>query len=203
MISSPVYDQAAYRIGNDNGSESAYTFAAAENTGINPTLIADANYSLRIAVTDAIASGAGTDDWQLQVSINGGAFNNVTTSSTGAKAFNSSNLTDGGATTARLTTVDTLTFNTFVAGLISEDGLADNLGLTSNGYTEFVFTITLVNADLNNADVLTFRILCNGVVLNSYTQTPTITITKTVAGGLFPAYCDSGHSGGMIIMGGM
>lgn len=101
----------------------------------------------------------------------------VYTASSVVPGFNSANLTDGAATTNRLGAGT----GSFVAGKVSEDGLVDDLGWTANNYTELLYAITLKQAGLANADTLRFRILRNGVTTGlTYTQTPTVTITKTV-----------------------
>ena len=67
-----------------------------------------------------------------------------------------------------------------MAGKVSEDGVVDDLGWTASNYTEVLYSITLKSAHLANADTLRFRILKNAATTNmTYTQTPTINVTKT------------------------
>jgi hypothetical protein len=86
--------------------------------------------------------------------------------------FASANLTDGGATTNRLSAGS----GSFVAGEISEDGTVDDLQITASNYTELLYSITLKSAELVDTDTLDFRVLRNGAVLNTYTVTPRITV---------------------------
>lgn len=176
MVVVTGHDQKRFRFYNDDGTEATNTAIAAEDTNISPNVYSDANVVLRIQVQESGGmGGASTDDWQLQYSKNAGAYANVTSGTSNVKGFNSATLTDGGATTARLTAGT----GSFVAGLISEDGLADNVEITANNHSEFVFTLTLIAADVAAADTLDFRILYNGAALSTYTITPRVTITKT------------------------
>lgn len=176
MIVVTGYDQKRFRFYNDDGSEAANTAIAAEDTNISPNVYSDANVVLRIQIQESGGTGgASTDDWRLQYSKNSGAYTDVTGSSSNVKGFNSSNLTDGGATTNRLTAGT----GSFVAGLVSEDGLADNLDITASNYSELLYTLTLISADVVATDTLDFRVLQNGGVLSTYTIYPRVTITKT------------------------
>jgi hypothetical protein len=102
--------------------------------------------------------------------------------------YNSPNLTDAAATTNRLTAGT----GSFVAGEISETGLVTDLGWTANNYTELLYAVTLKRADLANSDTLRFRVLRNGATTSmTYTQTPTINVTKTSVGGRPKVYLGS------------
>lgn len=69
--------------------------------------------------------------------------------------YDSPNLTDGAATTNRLTGGS----GSFVAGEVSETGLASDLGWSANNFTELLYSLTLKQADLANSDTLRFRVL--------------------------------------------
>ena len=92
------------------------------------------------------------------------------------QSVDSSNLTNDGATTQRLSAGS----GSFIAGEVSEDGLVDNWQLTANNHSEHLYAIKLVAADLANSDALTFRVLRNGATF-TYSVTPTINVTKTAA----------------------
>ncbi len=169
--------QAGYRFGSDDGSEAAHTLLGTQSLPLAIDVSGgNVDRILRILLNETGAgsiSGATTDDYQLQVSKNGAAFANVTTSSTNVLAYNSSNLTDAGTTTERVTGGS----GSFVAGEISEDGLVDDRQITANNHSEMVYTVRFVAADLAENDVLTFRVLLNGATTNmTYTVTPTAAI---------------------------
>jgi hypothetical protein len=104
---------------------------------------------------------------------------------TTAVGYDSPNLTDGEATTNRLGAGT----GSFVAGKVSEDGVVDDLGWTANNYTELLYSLDLVQTDLAHNDTLRFRVLRNGSTEGlTYTQTPTITVTKTEAAVTQAAY---------------
>jgi hypothetical protein len=86
--------------------------------------------------------------------------------------YDSPNLTDGAATTNRLTGGT----GVFAAGKVSEDGLVDDLGWTSNNFTELLYSLILTQADLAAGDTLRFRVLRNGATGLTYAQTPTVQI---------------------------
>lgn len=95
------------------------------------------------------------------------------TTSNRVLGYNSSNLTDGNATTNRLGSGS----GSFVAGKISEDGLVDNLQITASNYTELLYSLTLESTALADTDTLDFRVLRNGATSTvNYAVTPRITI---------------------------
>lgn len=185
-----TFNQQAYRFYNDDGSETTNTASVAQNTSNTVHASVDLNICLRlrIAETSGLGSGAATDDFKIQYRNNGGTWTDVTTSSSVIKAFNSTNLTDGGATTNRLTGGT----GSFLAGKISEDGQVDDVQITANNYTELLYTLTYVSADLSNGDVLEFRVLINGTTI-VYDVTPTTNITKDVVTGIRILVAASGN----------
>jgi MSHA biogenesis protein MshQ len=174
-----AFSQAAFRF-YDDGTEAGSTAIAAQDTNISRDVAAgNSNLQLRLRAQEINAlPGAAVDDFQLQYSKNAGAYTNVTGGSANVRGFNSASLSDGGATTNRLGAGS----GSFVAGVIAEDGLADNHQITASNYTEYLFSLTLVSADLANADTLDFRLLRNGVTIAAYSVVPRITITKVTVG---------------------
>lgn len=171
--------QVHYRIYNDDGSESTSTPKAAEDT---QTTISTQSpkFHLRIVLSETGAgsiSGATTDDYQLQYQYDGGAFTNVTTTSSVVKGFDSSNLTDADVTTNRGTNGVTDGGGSFVAGEISEDGLIDDRQITANNFTEFLYALQVVPGSAADGKVVNFRVLLNGATTNmTYTVTPSIVV---------------------------
>lgn len=162
----------------EDGTENGSTAVAAENANIT-RYEGSTDLHLRYGVQESgsgSASGATTDDYQLQYSKNGGAYTNVTGSSSNVVGYDSSNLTDAASTTQRLSAGT----GSFIAGEICEsDGLLTDWQLTANNHSELLYAIRLVPADLANGDTLDFRVLRNGSVFNTYSVTPRITITTT------------------------
>ena len=87
--------------------------------------------------------------------------------------YDDPNLTGGAATTNRLGAGT----GSFVAGKVSETGLVTDLGWTGNNYTELLYSLTFIKADLANGDTIRFRVLRNGVTTGmTFTQTPTVNL---------------------------
>ncbi len=175
----------------EDGTESGSTAIAAQDTNITRSVNSDSNILFRARIQET-AGGSNIvtpSTWQLQYSKNSGTWTNVTTGTSNVKGFNSSNLTDGDATTNRLGS-GTGSFN---AGLVEESGLIDDFsGPSANNYTELLYSITLVSADLANNDTLDFRITFNGGA-TSDTVSPRITASK---GG--STYNETGSGGGTL-----
>lgn len=172
----PAFSQAAFRFYED-GIESDSLPVDVQNTDINrDTSDGDSNLQLRLRIQETNGvSGSATDDFQLQYSKNSGTWTNVTTTSSNVKGFDSTNLTHGNSTTERLTGGS----GSFVSGEISEIGLIEDHQITASNFTEYLYSLTLVSADLNHNDTLDFRVLRNGEVI-TYGVTPTITVQAAV-----------------------
>jgi len=178
----PAFD--AWRFYNDGGEATSAPWAAV-STNINVKCGAgDRKVHLRVRIQEtAGAAGASTDDYQLQVSKNAGAYANVAAASSNIKADTGSSLTDGSATTNRATNGLTDGSGAFVAGVQEEgDGQVANHALTASNFTEHVWALTLVAADLANGDTLDFRITLNGGAPGmTNSVTPRITVSKGTA----------------------
>ena len=88
--------------------------------------------------------------------------------------YDNPNLTEGAATTNRLTGGT----GTFSAGKVSEVGNVANVGWSGNNFTEILYSVRIVAAQLVNGDTLRFRVVMNGATTNmTYAVTPTINIT--------------------------
>lgn len=175
----------------EDGTESGSTAIDAQDTNITRSVNSNSNLLFRARIQE---TSGGTNiitptTWQLQYSKNSGTWTNITTSTSNVKAFDSTNLTDGGATTNRLGAGT----GSFVAGLVEESGLIDDFaGLSASNYTELLYTLTLVSADLANNDTLDFRITYNGTTMTD-TVSPRITASK---GGT--SYNETGAGGGTV-----
>lgn len=169
-------EQNAFRLYED-GTEAGSVAIAAQDTNITRTVDADSSLLLRIGIQESNGGdGVNADDWQLQVSKNAAAYADVSAVSANVKGFNSASLTEGNPTSERLTGGTGL----FAPGKISEDGLADNSKILQTRHSEFLYSLTLVAADLANGDTLDFKVLINGGALFAYNIVPRITVSKVV-----------------------
>ena len=124
----------------------------------------------------------------------------------GIRAFVSANIVDNAVTTERLTGP-----NAFVAGRY--DDLATvtsnvNIDNSPQGDSEFLFSVELIDADVNDTDFFDLRLYDNGAALGTYTVTPRVTVDKpapsgrimsslAAAGGLAGAGGIAGQGGGL------
>ena len=167
--------QAAYRFYAD-GTQTASVALAAQDTAHSVDVSGgDVNLQLRARLQSTSNEPVPvTDDFQLQWEKNAsGTWTNVTIGGTTVVPHASANLTDATATTNRLGAGA----GTFVAGRVSEDGLADNQGWSANNFTEVLYSLTLKQANLTNGDTLRFRVLRNAATTGfTYTAVPTINV---------------------------
>ena len=172
----PEADEFAfYEDGTESGAALVYQ-SAPNNSNIwrNHTIAADKPFHLRWRVQETGASaGASTDDWGMEVELNGSATWNTFNASSSYAQTAAGGLTDGGATTDRLTAGT----GSFVAGEQEEvNGSIEDFQLTASNYTNLVFSGTLVEGDLSSGDRVAFRMTLNGTpITNSFE--PTIQVT--------------------------
>lgn len=172
----------AFRFYDDDAGEATSTPLANQDTNI--TVNVDGGnvalqLRLRIQATTAVA-GATTDDYAIQRSHNAGAYATVTTVTTAVIA-STSGLTNNGATTDRATNGIANGTGSFVAGEQSTDGTVDDWQLTASNFSEIVYGLTVVAADVANGDTIDFRVSLNGGAPGmTNAVTPRITIQKAV-----------------------
>lgn len=176
--------QVHYRFYNDDGSEAASTPIAAEDTAVSLAAqygATSAIVHLRITLDEisGLLDGATTDAWWLQVSQNGGAYQNISAASTLARGVATANLTNAGATTNRATNGLTDPAGAFDPGEQCTDGLIDSMQILLSNFTEVVYSLQLQGSDLANADTLDFQVRLNSANLVSYAVTPRINVTQT------------------------
>lgn len=175
-MQSPAYDQSDFRGREDDGGESAATWITTTNTDWTE-LYTDV-FRLRLAVTETNGGSTGGGvEFQLQYNLNGAGWNNITTSSSVVQATTSEYFADGDTTTQQITT------NTFTGGEMAEDGIAGDVNkieFSGNDINECEWKLDFVDADVSNNDTIQFRaILGDGTLLDSYTNTPTVTVSTS------------------------
>lgn len=163
-VAIPTFAQQAFRWYGNGSVESSLTAVAAQDTEYALDPPAAHNRHLRIRVAATSGSAPNTTDWQLKVSHNGGAYANLPAS--GVVAYADNSLIDGEVTTEQLTGGS----GVFSAGAVSEDGLADNIGIGSGAYTELLFSLALVGG--TGGDTYDFRVYRDGAALDTYGVTP-------------------------------
>lgn len=158
--------QVAFKFRSDNGSETAATWLAPQNT--NLILAPDRNVRLRLEVEET-QSASGSVGGQLEYNRNGAGWNNVTGSSSVVRSSASTHFAEDVVTTNQLTG----SAKSFTAGRMDEvNGDTTNVTL-NNQHTEFEYSFQVRSADVADGDTIQLRV--QG--LTTYAQTPTITVS--------------------------
>jgi len=168
--STPVaeYDQDSFRARNDNGDETDSTWTAVADT--NWTQMVDKNLRLRFLVQETAGVADSGKTFQLEYNRNGGGWNDVTGSSSVVKASATANVTDTADTTQQLGSGTYVSTN---GGFDEADGQVGSMDFAGSDEVEAEFSLQIVGADVSNGDTIQLRV--KG--LNTYTSTPTITVT--------------------------
>jgi hypothetical protein len=183
--------QSLYRFGVDELAESTHGWLAAENTNPSPgTPAPGVTFLLRFCV-QANATGLTNVDNEFQCRKNGGAWQNITTSSTIVRAVAAAAFADGANCTKRLS--GTGTFESSAAGC-TEDGISGGTAndIVASGCSETECGLQIQSADVANGDVIDFRLTRDGgTLLDAYSVTPSITISVAATGTLSVTSADT------------
>lgn len=168
--------QRHYRFGLDNGTEATHTWHAAEDTPV--TLLADVPFLLRIAVWEEGGTNAPNTTNQFQCRRNGGAWQNITTTSTICKAVAVAAFANGDHCTQRLTARSPFEAN---AQGCTEDGNSggNQNDILANGSSETEAGLQLVGADLVSGDTIEFRVTTTPAAISVYDVIPSATVQKS------------------------
>jgi hypothetical protein len=166
-----TYKQEKFRAREDDGDEDEATWKYGENT--NWTQAVEENFRVRFLIQESTDKSETNKTFQLEYNLNAGPWTDVTGSSSVVTAVASGIVADGTNTTEQMN--GSQTFVSPNAGFEGSDGLAggDSLDFSSGlEEVELEFTLMINPADVENSDSIQLRI--KG--LNTYTNTPTITV---------------------------
>ena len=189
MAHNPVLDQQNFQF-YEPGTESGAASIAAQDTDIDRQTGTGNAFQIRIALNESGSVATGGATYKLRVSKNSGSYVNVTASSSDVQVTDDSNITDDAATTNRLTVGGG--GGSFVTGRFDDvDGsTTSNVNVTGGDWTELLWSIYIVDADVANNDTLDFRVYDSDdtVISGSYNITPRVTVDasgdQTVVPGL-------------------
>ena len=170
------FDQRHARFGNDDGTADPATWVDVEDANISAAL--DTNIRLRLVISDTAAGGItpAPGILQLQYSKNGGAYSNVTGSSSNVRSHTTTHFADADAVTRKLTQYGSNTFSS--AGAWESSGATSGfVALGGSSDTEIEFCFQLRSADVSNGDTFDFKLTWGGLALNAYTKIPRVTAT--------------------------
>lgn len=179
--------------------DSGATWAAALDTGLTVDVSAgNVQQRLRISIENTGGS-TGASAFKIRVSKNGGAYADVTASSSNVKTFNTTWFADGDDVPQLITAATYQSDNN--AAEESTGAFTLTAGLAASTIFEAEIALEFVAADLADADTLDFRITqSDGTVLDTYTVTPRATIVKS--GGFdaatLPGIFNEMYQGGMV-----
>lgn len=178
----PFLVQDHFRIRDDNTAADPGTpnWITTEDQGTAEVINTATMFRIRFVISNTGAANA-TSNFDLYVSKNGGSYAAVTTTSSNVQAV------DGGdASSADATVLSTGNFQltagtgTAAAGEYDEDGSV-GANLSNGDYFEVEYCVSIVYADVADADTLDFRVYYNGAAMDSYSVTPRVEVNKTVA----------------------
>lgn len=177
-VPAAAWDQDSYRARNDDGNESSSgaSYKAAANTAWMQ--LPDENFRIRLLVQET-AGTSETRGFQLQVSLNGGGFTNVTASSSIARSFASAHFADGDDTTAQMSAGSFIVDNN---GMDENDGITGTTAFTGNDEAEYEFCVQIRSADTKYGDRVRFRLRTDvGALLDNYTNIATSWVDQSGA----------------------
>lgn len=201
-----VFNQSAFRGRNDDGNETTATWKANEN--VNWTQNVDENFRVRFEIEE---TATGNTDFlptfvsaaeAIEYNLNGAGWNTINHDGTGTvvKKVASSQFAGPVSATDQMTT----SAKTFFGGTLTEVGDSGGNFQPSNLSVQFEYVLQIVGTGVSNGDTLQLRHLRwpNGTgaltALNTYTNTPSITVSKAAAATDNPALDDSADSAPMI-----
>jgi len=156
----------------DQATAGACTWGAAQNVNYNPPL--DTPFRIRFAIADTGTTSVGATAWRIFASYNGGAYAQVTTTSSGNPIF-STDATAGNSADDSSITNSLLTgaSGSFVNGAYDDTGSIASLGLATVSYFELEFGLQINSAVAAPGATLAFRVYRGtSTALNTYTVTP-------------------------------
>ena len=176
-----------YEDDSDGGtSEATSTPIAAEDTDLTSRDVnSDSDLHLRWNVQETGGlTGPFTNEQYLWASVNSGTYFQITTSTSEVKADSGSELVNGADTTNRTTDGISDGTGSFFGGEQSELGIITGRFLQANDFNESVFSITLISADLSDADTIDFKLTENNAPPPDISEEiqsiiPRITVSKS------------------------
>ena len=179
-MASNVYIQRTHRWIDDDGNESGSTLLG--SNGDDRSVNVGTIIRLRFVIEETANSKTETIYPEIQQNYEGGGWEVMDTSTTEAIVLTSSYVSDGTATTQRLGY--TSGGPTWIAGFICDDNdNAHSVSLRYN-YTEVEFVIQVQSSLVSNDDQIQFRVYNNGTALNTYDDTPILTVIKAASDNL-------------------
>jgi len=177
----PVWNQHTHRGRNDDGSETAATWKVSQ--GLNFSQLVDTNFRVRFRIRQTQTLVAGFNiNFEIRWSINGGSYSDVGGQASTTNAVRHAatiHFVDNSATTEQLTGP-----GTFQAGRSNEAAaVGSHAWPAAQRDSEYEFSIELYGPQVSDGDLIRLRVYeTNNVALDTYTDTPVITVLKPGGG---------------------
>jgi len=185
-MTDPTFDQAHYSEVADDGDENNGTLGTED---ADWTQLVDTIFRYRSTIHHTAGDTGNGRTRQLQVSLNGGTYQNVDASSTIVQSVTSGDAgaVDGDATTERLTD-PTVGAGIFIAGEFeSVDGITSTISIAADDFVEDEWCVQIIGADVTDADTIDLKVIVSGAQgTPTYVDTDhagTITVDKPAAAG--------------------
>lgn len=166
----PSFQQVAYRLRNDDGSETAATWIAAKNT--DASVAQDVSFRCRFHIY--ATSGWGAKTFNLYYSLNGAAYAAVT-DSTPVQFAASSHFDDGDDCTAQIGVTNFLADNN---GMKEAAGGVANTGAFQIDQFETEWCLLIDSEQTEVGDTIALRIYDGTSAIAAYSATPLITVDE-------------------------
>lgn len=172
---SPVLAQNAFRIRHDDGSESAASWVAAINTSATLRVADSQNYRVRFQVEETAGAAASSQQYRVYISVNSGGYKQLVSDITldGIAFTATTQYADGDDCTQQLGSGTFLTNND---GCLDYDYQTNAIVIPASTQTEIEVCLAFHSSYFSDGDTFDFRIYPAGSPLDSYTQTPRITV---------------------------
>src|SRR3990167_3375021 len=176
-----------YRFGIDELAESTHGWHA--NLDTNPAqgvIAVDTTFLLRFTVQETGGTAAGNTDQQFACRLNGGTWQDITTTSTIVKAVTTTVFANGADLTKRLT--GTGTFESSGDGG-THDGLSGGAqnDIVASGNSETECALQIVSGDVVNNDSIEFRLTSPDFTITN-DVVPTLTVSESAPVEVLPGF---------------
>ncbi|MBW1942617.1 MAG: hypothetical protein JRJ51_07265 [Deltaproteobacteria bacterium] len=171
-------EQTAFRVRTADtvGLNTDSGWEAAKN--VDASIDVDTIFRVRIRFKETAGARADSDRFGIWASKNGGAYTDVTSTTSGLEIEPSAQFNDGSSTTELLSGDG----GTWSAG----KGIETYSGAADKGFglevTEYEYSLIIDSADVVNGDYFDVRVYKDGTALDTYTQVPRITVVEGGSG---------------------
>lgn len=170
-----VWEQTSFRLRNDDGNEADATWKQAIN--VNDTINVDENFRPRFGIT--VSDTNQSIGCQLEYNLAGAGWNAVNATSSVVQSSASPNVANGATITEQLDQSKTFTARFSPNGGFDEvDGLIANQSLTTTEEMECEYCVQIQSGDVTDGQTIELRISRAGTALDTYTNTPTVTVSE-------------------------